>query len=163
MLGVSVGVEEAHGHGLGPSTPHRFGETGELSRVEGSDFIAAGPEAAGHPDAVVPRDERRWPVTHEGVELGPVLSTDLDDVLEALVGDEHHTSAFSLQQRVRRHGRPVQQQECDTLGDHPADAVEDRLGRVVRGGWDLERFDRSVGEKHQVREGATRVHGQERR
>ena len=86
---------------------------------------------------------------------------DLDDVLESPVRDEHHTGAASLEQRVGRDRRSVQEGEVGPLPEDPSDPVQHGLRRVGGGRRNLEGADLTTVEKHQVGEGASGIDGEE--
>ncbi len=160
VAGIGVGVEEDHRQRFG--LRHPVGERFELGGVEGLDLLAAGSQAASDPHPVVPGHQRREPVSHESIELGTVLAADLDDVLEAPVGDEDDPGAGPLQEGVGGHRGAVEEEEglAGPSQELPG-SFQDRLRRVCRGGADLQDLQVAAPEEEEVRERAARVHGQD--
>jgi hypothetical protein len=151
-------VEQAHGHRLGVALLHQGGKRLQDRRIQMFDLFAPGTESPRNAQAVLPRNERWWAMTHERVELGPVLATDLDDVLEPGIGHQHDARTAALQQSVGGHRRAVEEHEALPVTEDATSTVQDRLGRVGRGGGDLERPDGTVLQQHQIGEGAACVH-----
>ena len=163
MFVVGVGVEQGDGHGVRAALFHQGRERLQHGRVQRLNLFTTGTESAGHTQAVVPRHQGWWPVPHQRVELGPVLAPDLDDVLEALVGDEDDARTPALQKCVGGHGGSVKEVEGTIAFQDLPDAVQDRLRGVGRRGRHLERRDPALVEQDQVREGATGIDSQQRR
>ena len=70
---------------------------------------AVRPHPLAHGEPQLARHERRRAVRGQVVERGAVLAADLDHVAEALGRHERGAGAAPLEQRVRRHGRPVRE------------------------------------------------------
>ena len=163
VLRVRVRVEHTDRDRLRAPRADLVGKRREPRLVEWRDRLSAGAEATGDAEAIVTVHQRRWAVPDERVELGPVLSPDLDDVLEALVRDQHHARPAPLQERVGGHGRAVQQNPLLVPVQHLPDPVQHRLGGVVRGGRHLQGSNGAVPKQHEIGEGAPGVDGEERR
>ena len=69
----------------------------------------SGPIRSSRADAPLGRHQRRRMGRAQAVEVGARLAAELDDVLEALGGDERRARALALQQRVGRDGRAVRE------------------------------------------------------
>jgi hypothetical protein len=101
--------------------------------------------------AIIARYEWRRAVAHEGVQLGPILPPDLDDVLEARVGNELYSGALPLEKGVGGDCGAVEEHErnagfafvgltfvwftivrlpLDVL-QYPAQALQDGIGRII--------------------------------
>ena len=124
--------------------------------VEGGEDAAAGVEALGDLEAEVAGDERGEAAGH-AVGVGPRAAAELEDVAEALGGDQAGAGEAALEQGVGGDGGAV---------DEEVDAVEGRGGGVeggedagglVRGGRGLDEADGGAVEEDQVGEGAADV------
>jgi hypothetical protein len=96
----------------------------------------------------------------EPVEVRTVLPPQVQQVLEARGGDERRAYALALEERVRRHRRPVRE-PLHLPGTDGRRRCEHRLllptrGRHLRG------QELPAVEQHRVGEGATDVHAQDR-
>ena len=151
------------GHCCVPSGEDASGKAGKLGVVERFDHLAAGAEATADAQAVVPVDERRKPVPDQRVQLRPVLASDLDDVLESSVRDEHDFGATAFKESVGRNGGSVEESERLACSQDPSDAVENGLSRIVRCRRHLERLDPALVKQYQVGERAACVDGQDGR
>ncbi len=163
VLGVAVGVQQADRHRLGiqlRDLPR------ERRGVRERRLRAVGRHPLARADAPVGRDERRRVRRAQPVEVGARLAAQLDDVLEALRGDEHGARAVALQQRVGRHGRAVRER-LDLLGvragllQRRLDGGEHALRLVLRRRRRLGRDQPAPGGDDGVREGAADVDAQE--
>ena len=85
-------------------------------------------DAFRHAEAQAALHQRRHPLEHQVVKLGPGLPSDLDGVLKACGGDERHTRALALQQGVGADGGAVQKDDRST---RPVRAT--RFGDGLRG------------------------------
>ena len=59
------------------------------------------PDPLAHAEAALERHERLGMVGAQAVEVGPVLSTQVEEMLEARGGDERRPRSLALEQRVR--------------------------------------------------------------
>ena len=137
MRRVRVRVEKHHCNGLSTSEP--LGQTVQLVLVEGLDHLALRSDSAADADAVVLMDQRTGAMADQGVQLRPVLSSNLYDILEAGVGDELDPSALSLQKGVGGHGRTVKEQVVAfARAQQRPESLEDGVGWIGGGGGYLE-------------------------
>ena len=162
--GIGVGVEEADGdrfHALGLELRGRLAEGG---LVEGADHLAGRVEALRHPEAAVARHQGRRLLEVDIVEGGPDLALDLQQVAEALGGDEPGGREAALDDGVGGHRRPVDD-VAHLLGRDPRlveDAggdAQEALGGVGGRGGELADVDPAAGLVHEggVGEGAADV------
>ncbi len=124
VLRMAVGVQQADGDGLRLGGRHGVERGGERLVVERLER-AVGAHPLARADAAVARDERRGVRRAQAVQVGARLAAELDEVLEALGGDERGPRALALQQRVGGDGGPV--------GEGP-DLVGARVRALQRGG-----------------------------
>ena len=85
------------------STSSSDGNVGQVER----DDHALRAHALTHPDAPLERHERLGVRGAEAIEMGAVLTPQVQEMLEALGRDERRACPAPLQQRVRGHGRTV--------------------------------------------------------
>ena len=158
---VEVGEEEADRDRLGVELLDRRGDRAGLVLAQGLD-LAVRPHAAARADAVIRRHQGRRLWRAEPVELGAVLASDLQDVLEALRRDQHGPGAALFEERVRAHGHPVDE-ALDLAGrrprllDHRGDRGEDALRLVARSRGRLRRVNLVAVEQDGVGEGSADV------
>ena len=140
VIRVQVGEEKADRQGLHALDLH--GLDGALHRrlVQGGVHRPVGPDPLGNAKAKVPRDQ--W-LDGRHAEVVPVLLqplAHLQQVPEALSGQQAHLGALALHQRVGRDGRPVNDElslaeqgaRRETVGRcRVFKAGDDALGRVV--------------------------------
>jgi hypothetical protein len=154
-------VQKRDRNRTGAARAQTFNEPGELRLVQRLDLFAARAQASGDAVAVVAVDERREPRAHERVQLRSVLPADLDDVLEAAVGDERDPRAAPFEQRVGRHRGAVHEREALARRHNAGEPVEDGLRGICGSRWELEPLETAFGEQHQVGERPPGVHGHE--
>ena len=162
---IRVGMEQADGQ-----CRDALGARG-LDRGPGAVLVQRGQHLAGveHPLVDLERQlawhERRGALREPVVELGPILAADLEDVAEAARDQEAAANALALQERVRRDGRPMDE-ELDVGGGPPgsADDLDDPLlhadrlvGRRGRGLREREAVGGRI-EQHEVGERPSDVH-----
>ncbi len=104
VLGMAVGVQEAHRDRLGLVARDLVRERARI-RERAQD--AAGRSPLGRRDAQLRRDQRRGRRRAEAVQLRPRLPPELDDVGEARGRDEDGPGSATLEQRIRRDRHPV--------------------------------------------------------
>ena len=103
------------------------------------------------------RHQRLGSARLERVELGPRLPADLEHVLEAARGEQHHAGAAALEQRVGRDRRPVVQQTGSRLrrdARRPSATARAGSSGVERSFWTA---SRAADERDEVGEGAAGV------
>ena len=126
VLGVAVGVQQHDRHGadvVGGPTDH---QTAHLLRRESLERARGGHPLGGAETQLGP-DQRRGSAGLEAVELGAVLTGQLDHIGEALGGDECRPCGVTLQERVGTDGHAVGE-PLDVLG------LGARLGQDRRDG-----------------------------
>ena len=154
--GILVAVQEADRHGLRPMTAD--GGDGALhdapierlldATVDQYPLRQAEPSRGGHRRLGLARLER--------VQLGPRLATDLEDVLEAMGGEQHDARPTALEQRIGRDGGAVVQARGAPRAQAPQ-AFTHRARRVVGRGAQLQHRQPSPDEGDEVGERAARV------
>ena len=160
VTGIGVGVEQHDGHGVGAPDP--LPECPYLLGVQHFDHLALGVHASGDAHSVLPGHQRGRAMPHQSVELGPVLTTDLDDVLESTVGDQHHPGALPFQEGVGGHRGAVKEEVGVSVVHQLPNSVQDRVRGIRRGGWGLQRLEPAFPKEEQVGEGPPGVHRQDR-
>lgn len=162
VLGVGVGVQQHDGDGPRPGGGQLFDELSRprmLQRLQ----HALGRTALGRPETQLGWREWRGPPLAQPVQAGARLPAQLDNVGEALGGDERRARADALQQRVGRDGHAVR--EAAHVGGLGADPLQRRLDRrhhpvllAPRRRRDLGARDAAVGrDDHGVGEGTADV------
>ena len=167
MLGVAVGVQQHHGHGLravGLDAVAQLGGRAIVERFEG----AVGTGALRCRVAPVGRDQRRWTIDAQPVQVCPRLAAQLDQVGEALGGHQHRAGGVALQQRIGGHGHPVGElldlvRAAAGLRERGVNRVHHALGLVVGSCGRLGGVQPSVDGDHGVGEGASDVNAQQHR
>ena len=131
---------------------------------ERQDDLARRTDALGHLEAVLARHQRLGMIGLQVVDLGPGLAADLEQVLEALGGDERDLAAAPLDQRVGRDRRAVGEKREAASGRKRAQPFQDRARGIVGRGGDLvrARLAGRVVHQEEVGEGAADVHSQRR-
>lgn len=130
------------------------GQCVELQRHE----LAVGSDPSADPDAALEWYERRRVLGARLVEVGTCLAAEVEDVLEAFVRHEGSSSAATLEQRVRRDGRPVRE-PLDRLGAHCCCRSDHRLV-LLRRCRHLRNSDFAVVDQDGIRKGPTDVDAQ---
>jgi len=170
VLGMAVGVQQAHGDGLGLAARDLVRERRRrVARQLGQHAVGA--HALGRAEPPLGRHERRGMGGAQAVELAPRLAAELDHVGEPLRGDERGPGARALEQRVRRHGHAVRE-HLDVAGlrarrlERRPDRVHHALGLIARRGRRLGGVQPPAGHEDRVRERAADVdpeqHGAQR-
>ena len=163
MEAVGVRVEEADRNGLHAGGQEGVDRAGRLRLVERAHDLAPVVDALAHLQPPVAGNERRGLLPGEVVEARHAQAADLEDVAEALGGEEARAGALPLQDRVGGDRGAV-----DDLADHrrvepllreePADALHDATAQVVRRRRDLRREDAALlGEEHDIGERAADI------
>ena len=117
VLGTHEAVEEGHGDRLHAGCLQRAcGGAHPLSRRAACRSCRRG-DALGDLEAQVARHQGQRLVGLQVVEVGPLLAADLQQVAEALGGDQPRLHAAMLDQRIGRHRRAVAE-------------IDDGLGRT---------------------------------
>ena len=160
---VGVRVEKRNRDRLDVLLPQFAGDVLDRGFVEIAPDLAARTESLGYFVPEAARDERRHALVLDVVENGDAETSHLEDVSESLRRDQGRQRATTLEDRVRRNGRGVD--DTDDLG--PVDPALGEQGCrsgdngscvVVRSGQHLLRPHRAVvTEQHDVRERAADV------
>ena len=99
VAGVQVAEQQADRDRVAVEPADLLGDAlAFLLRQRGDD--AAGADPLANPDPQLRRRQRRRPVGAEAVEVDAVLARDLEQVGEALGGDQRRCRAAPLEQRV---------------------------------------------------------------
>jgi hypothetical protein len=144
---VAEGEEKRDGDRVGIEGRQRV----ESERLE----LASGADSPAHADAALERDERSGMLGAGPVQVRSRLAAEVEDVLETPVRDEGRARTAALEQRVRGHGRAVGEALHLPCADGSRSGDDGLL--LARGGGDLGRANRPVGDEHRVREGASDV------
>ena len=128
VLGVGVGVQEAHRHRFHARLFEFKREALDFGGVDGGHHIAAGGHALVHLEGVATLDQRLGAMEPEVEGLDAIAAPDGVDIAEALGGDERGERALALQHRVDGDGGAMQ---------HFAQAGQ-MAGRERQGGGDAE-------------------------
>ena len=109
MLRIAKTVEKADGQALrrGRGDLRRGAREGLL--VQGRQDVAGGVEAFHGRESQVSRGQWMWTPLVQGVEMGPVLAANFDDIDETGGGQQGRARAAPLQQRVGGDGRAMHQ------------------------------------------------------
>ncbi len=146
MLGAHEAVEEADDDRLHPRRLQLPGGEPQGFLVEGGLDGSVVPQPLRDLEAQFARDQHRRLIGLHVVELGALLAADLQEVAEAIGGDEPGRRAAVLDQCVGRNRGAVSEVAdvgrtgADAL-DRLGDALRDAAGRVVRRGRDLPDLD----------------------
>jgi hypothetical protein len=119
VAGVAEREEQADRHRLGVADVRKRGEVERLQ-------LAVGAEAAADAVAALERDERLRMRLAQAIQMRTHLPAQVQQVLEALVAEVRGARAAPLEQRVRRHRRPVRE-PLDILRADGAHRREDGL------------------------------------
>ena len=155
VVGVQEREQQAHRDRLDVRLAQRVDRLGDAVLVERLD-LAVRAHALAHGEAQVARHERLGAALGEVVEGRAVLARELDQVAEALGGDERGARAAALEQRVGgdrhpvREGRHVGGLDGLEAAHHPFRLI---LGRARHlGGQDSPTIER-----HQIGEGSSNI------
>ena len=166
VLLVDVRVEQADGDRLDRLAPEDRRRRAHRVVLERPQHLAGGAEPLGDRHRPVARDQRLRLLELRVVEGRPDLARDLEQVAEPLRGDEAAARDLSLDDRVRRHRRRVDD-EADLPGCHAAlgeralDGAHEALGGIGRRRQHLRDRDRArlLVDQGRVGEGAADVDG----
>ena len=104
--------EEADRDGLDPERAEGLGRRLDVRRLERSDHLALGADSLAHFEPKLAGHEGRGLRRVEVVEAAALLGSDLEDISEARRRQQADPGRLSLDDRVRRHSRAV-----DEVGD----------------------------------------------
>ena len=167
VSGVEVGEQQADGHRLGLAGPREGRHPIQLSLRERRDH-ALGACALPGGEAELVGHQRGRLRRAEPVEVGAVLASDLEQVGEALGGDQGRARAALLEQGVGAHGHAVGKRlDLVRAGARPPkrrlDRGEHAPRLVVRGGRRLRRVQGAPVEEHGVGERPADVDSEQHR
>jgi hypothetical protein len=157
MVWVGVGVEENHRQSL--RSGHTRFQPSQLLGVQGLDLLSLRTDPPADANPVPPSDQGLWPVPHQGIQLGPILTADFHHILEPPIGDEDHAGALPLQEAVGGHGGAMEKTVWPGIVQQLPGSGQHGLRRVPRCGRDLQSSEDTVGQEEEVREGASGIHG----
>jgi hypothetical protein len=100
-------------------------------------------------------------MTHQSIELGPVLASDFDHVLEAAVGHKDDTGTFTLQEAVGGHGGAMKEAVGQPPGQKAAGPCQHGFRRISRRGRNLEGGEGPVRQEKEIGEGTSGVYRQD--
>ena len=160
MFGVQEPEQQAHRHGVGIRFPQHVDDALDLPVLQRNDH-AVRAHALPHREPKLSRDELRWTIPGQVVERGPVLAPDLDDVAEAIRGDERGPRATAFEERVRGDRRAVRE-VLDVGAEEagPFQRPDHALGLVAGSGRDLGRYHAIPHDGDEIGEGAADVDAQ---
>ena len=156
VLGVQEREQQAHRDRLDVGLAQRLDRLADAVVVERLDLaVRAHPLA--HGEAQVARHERLRPALGEVVERRAVLARELDQVAEALRGDERGARAAALEQRVGGDRHPVREGR-HVGGVDGLEAAHHPLRLVVGRARHLGGHDSPAIQRHQVGEGSSNIY-----
>ena len=107
MFVIGVAVQEADGEALDLVAREVFRERLNGRLVQGGEDLPIRVDPLGHRIATLPRDQHVRLVDENVVLVVAPLVGDLENISEALGGDDAHPGALALDQRVGRQRRAV--------------------------------------------------------
>ena len=137
VVRIDEGEQEADGTGLGPAGDDRAGQPVDLCIRHLQPYRAVRQHPFRHLEPVLARHQGGRIVLLEVEHVGTDLPADLQEVAEALGGDQQDLAAAALDQGVRgdraavRETRDLPEVDALTLG-HGLEALQDRAGGIVR-------------------------------
>ena len=162
--GIPVRMQEAHGdgvHAVGGEAARLGGDRVEVERDEG---VAVAVHALGHLQPAAARHQRLGILQEQVVDVVALLGAHLQDVAEALGGDEAEAGAAPLDQRVGHQRRAVDDlahvgQRQAGIGHDLRQALQRADRGVVRSGEAFVQPDAAINgvEQDEVGEGAADV------
>ena len=154
FIGTILGaVKKADGNRLQLILQNPTTELGQLIQIRFSNADATRPPAQTEAKSILRRNQRCRRDRFQIVELRPVLTSKLKEILEPTVGDQSCPRMFSLQQCVGRHRRPMNDLICGQI----IQGLKNRASRIIRGRGDLlETHPVPIGDDD-VRKGASTV------
>ena len=141
-------MKEAHRNGFGVDCRQRP----EIEWLE----LSLRPDATAHTVRALERYKRLGPGRARAIQLRTRLAPQVQEMLEARVGDERGTGSLALEQCVGRNGRAVREPLDEAGGTRGSRSRDDRL-LLERSGEDLGRGDAAAVEYHRVGEGPAHV------
>jgi hypothetical protein len=89
----------------------------------------------------------------QGVQLGPILPTDLENVFETTVGDQDDARALPLQEAVGGDRGPVEKAVRASLSHQLPAPSQHGFGWILRGRRDLQGGENAVSQEEEVGKG----------
>ena len=155
VLGVQEREQQADRDGVDLGVAQRLDRLLHALVVERLE-LALRPHPLAHGEAQVARHERLGPPLGEVVERRPVLARELDQVAEALGGDQRGARAAALEQRVGGDGHAVRERG-DVIRVDGLERVHHTFRLIVGRARHLRRPDAHTVERHEVRERTSHI------
>ena len=164
VVGVGVGMQQAHGDRLDTAVHNRLRGALDRGGVEGAQHLAAEVEALADFQAVLSFHQRRRLLVVQIVEARRAVAPELEDIAKTLCGYQGHVSALFLDDGIGGNGEPVA--DLGDIGgidgqllDARANTVEHRTAVVVgRAGHLAGKHAPVVAEEYDVGESAADVY-----
>ena len=168
VRGIGVGMDQRHRHRLDVERLQALGDPAHGALVEGKAHGAVHVHALRHREAQLARHQRLRLDDVDVVLVEAALVGDLDDVAEAVGGDQRGARALALDDgvggkrgAVHQHADVGEGEACG--GQHGARAVDDGRLRRLRRRQHLGDEAALPGQQHDVGEGAADIDRQPRR
>jgi hypothetical protein len=100
-------------------------------------------------------------VANQSIKLGPILTTDLEDVLESSVRHENHPGSLPFQEPVGCDGGTVKKSVILQVAQDLTAPLQNGICGILRGRWDLQCGEASIDEEQEVCKGPSSIHGQD--
>jgi hypothetical protein len=156
VVGVQEGEQQADGDGLHVRLAQLLDRLAQAVLVERLD-LAVRPHALAYGEAEVARHERLGAALREVIEGGAVLARELDQVAEALGGDERRARTAALEQRVGRDRHPVRE-GLHVGGLDGFEAAHHPLRLILGGARHLRGHHPPAIERDEIGEGSSNIH-----
>ena len=155
---VRVGIHERDHNALHIQIQEFVHSTGDRIDIDGNKDFPVRPDAFLYFHTTVSGDQR-FEGARQTVSVGPVASTELQNVPESLCGDQTTTSTFALEYGVGRDGRSVHDR-LDGTEPHLRQSLNEGLCRIAGNRRDLVRLDVHCVriDEDEVREGSANVY-----
>jgi hypothetical protein len=157
VAGRGVAVQQTDHQRLGTQTPRARDRAPDLGIEERHLGSPVWTTAGAHADASFPRDERRHAPGRERIQVRTILASDLEQVLEAAVGQHHDPRTLALEQGVGRDGRAMAHQRGAARAES-SESFEHRALRRARSRGNLERDPPGRKPRYEGRERPAGVH-----
>ena len=165
MRVMGIGMKEADRHGLCIFGDDPCSQGIDLAFVQRDQHFAVCRQSLAQREAQGARRQRLWPVDHQVVMVEALLVALLENVAEALGGDEGRPGTLALDQRIGGERRPVDE-DADVgrlqpgLFEHQPDALDHAKFRRRGRGENLAAPALGAGFEHDIGEGAADVGGE---
>ncbi len=167
VRGIQIAEQEADRDRVAVELADPGDDALTLLLAQGGDD-ALWPDPLANADPQLRRGERRRPVGAEPVEVNAALPRDLEQVREALGGEQRRCGAAPLEQRVGADRHPVTEgldipRPAARAVEHQFDRLEHSSGLIVRGGRRLCRPAAAGAEQDGVGEGPAYIDSESHR